>query len=668
MYERLSTHPQPSNHTLNTQITRNTGGFSYVYLVKDISSDSNTSQQLNNTVHGDGHANATTAAPTKRTGSLGKERQGSLGKDAEKKDMVLKVTSILSRQQRDIAEKEAKLLSRLSHPSIIKMYDTCYRTVTTGGGKSSKDRPQHLILMELCEGGPALDVCTNMSAAGERFDLSTLIIAFGQICNAVSYLHAQRPPIVHRDLKPANFLVKNGAYKLCDFGSAVFGHVDLKTKEARNEAEEVIQKTTTQMFRAPEMVDLFMAKKLTQATDVWALGACLYSLAFLQNCFEEGSNLAILSNKYKIPDDNPYGDGLVELLDRMLTIDCKSRADMTEVILCLSAVYSGRPLPPRKERTKKDKEKDRDKKDRGKDKDGKDRSKKKKDDRAGTFRTDGQGNYGDDGGLDPAEALAKKTEAKKLNPNSAAARRRQAAVGASGPSSSLHSRAAFGDSAGTGMTAMAEDAFSSTENPFASAEIAESTSGGGDIVDDPLIFGSFEGNSEDADGAFGAGQNWSSIDPTGAAANGDGDAAAEEGESSRRARTPTRTALQRSRSRSIGRTSSKDDKPRRGATRGASLKKSDAAALAEAVKALEPEQRRPRSFSRGRHKKLSDRNSKEDSIDSIDFNPDDDDDDDQIAAAAAEITEDDAKEAGRRRPSAKPRRRREDEAVLPSLF
>ncbi len=58
--------------------------------------------------------------------------------------------------------------------------------------------------------------------------------------------------------------------------------------------------------------------------------------------------MAILSRNFKIPEDNPYGDGLVELLDRMLTVDYKSRADMTEVILCLSAVYSGRPLPPRK--------------------------------------------------------------------------------------------------------------------------------------------------------------------------------------------------------------------------------------------------------------------------------------------------------------------------------
>jgi serine/threonine protein kinase len=230
------------------------GGFSYVYLVKDLLE----------------HGKSDNSAQQSNSGSVHNAM------------LVLKVTSIHSRAQRDIAEKEAKLLSRLSHPSIIKMYDSCYRTPPQnvgvvgslmGGGGSNKDssaaamkdaRPQHIILMEYCEGGHALDVCNKLSAAGQRFDLSALIIAFGQICNAVSYLHAQRPPIVHRDLKPVNFLVKNGAYKLCDFGSAVFGHVELKTQKARQEAEEVIQKTTTQMFRAPEMVDLYVSNKLTQ--------------------------------------------------------------------------------------------------------------------------------------------------------------------------------------------------------------------------------------------------------------------------------------------------------------------------------------------------------------------------------------------------------------------
>ena len=428
-----------------------------------------------------------------------------MGKEAaaaNKVEMVLKVTSILSRQQRDIAEKEAKLLSRLSHPSIIKMFDTCYRTVA-GPSKRGKDdagkpkeRPQHLILMEYCEGGHALDVCSNLAAAGERFDLSQLIIAFGQICNAVSYLHAQRPPIVHRDLKPANFLVKNTGYKLCDFGSAVFGHVDLRTPEARAEAEEVIQKTTTQMFRAPEMVDLYMAKKLTQATDVWALGCCLYSLAFLQNCFEEGSNLAILSRKYKIPEDNPYGDGLVELLDRMLTVDSKARADMTEVILCLSAVYSGRPLPPRKDRKTKKEEKEEAPA-------GAQSKESAKIEKAGTFRTDGQGIY-QDLSLDPNDPNKQK-EAKKLNPNSAAARRRAAAATAA-PEPAFSSFANTFDDSNQVAEVNPDLAFSADAFEAFDAIKTSTTDRSASAADD--VFGSFEGDGEDVKDAFGSAQAW----------------------------------------------------------------------------------------------------------------------------------------------------------------
>ena len=427
----------------------------------------------------------------------------------QQRELVLKVTSISSRNQRDIAEKEAKLLSRLAHPSIVKMFDTGYRTVpiassvvsgfrskvvasstidASGAAGSvdskNKERIQHMILMEYCDGGHALNVCTQYKQRNERFDLSTLIIAFGQICNAVSYLHAQRPPIVHRDLKPENFLIHQGAYKLCDFGSAVFGHVELKTSKDRHDEEEVIEKTTTQMFRAPEMVDLFMAKKLTQATDVWALGCCLYALAFLKNCFEEGSNLAILSRNFKIPEDNPYGEGLVELIDRMLTQDAKARADMTEVILCLSAVYSGKPLPPRKERKSKEKkEKESDAAAPSGSKSATDKKKKI----AGTFRTDGQGRVEDDLTIDLLDPKKAK-EAKKLDPNSAAARRRQQAVsGVDRDFATFHSK--FDEVKNSNTTNMDNQdmAFSTTQNPFASFE----TGGGSTNENDDGLFGSF---------------------------------------------------------------------------------------------------------------------------------------------------------------------------------
>lgn len=134
--------------------------------------------------------------------------------------------------------------------------------------------------------------------------------------------------------------------------------------------------------------------------------------------------MAILSRKYTIPEDNPYGDGLVELIDRMLTVDYKARADMTEVILCLSAVYSGRPLPPRKKSPKPSKPEEREHQNK------KAAVAEKKDTpsdtRIGKFRTDAQG-IRTDNLYDPSKA----TEGKKLASNSVAARRKRAAAASS---------------------------------------------------------------------------------------------------------------------------------------------------------------------------------------------------------------------------------------------
>ncbi|KAL7445519.1 hypothetical protein ACHAXM_011804 [Skeletonema potamos] len=398
------------------------GGFSFVYLVGD--------KEIS---YNGGDRDADEAAPNDPQ-HMQQSRRGS-PTPPYGTPMVLKITSVHNINQRQIAEKEASLLRKLSHPSIVQLYDVGFRDPSqqntnnvdendialsqhSGSVITDNHHPdefksiQHLILLEYCEGGNAFEAIKRMKVSPEqRFDLPSLVISFGQICNAVSYLHAQRPPLIHRDLKPVNFLIKNGAYKLCDFGSAVVGHTDLRTPENRRHAEEIVNKTTTQMFRAPEMVDLYMAKRLTQSTDVWALGCCLYSLAFLRDCFEEGSNLAILSRKYKIPSDNPYGDGIVELIDRMLTVDYKERADMSEVIMCLSALYSGRPLPTRKKRSTKPKEDERN--------DG------IKETKIGAYRTDGQGIRKNT----PTIEKKKVVEAKKLDPKSAAAKRKKASEG-----------------------------------------------------------------------------------------------------------------------------------------------------------------------------------------------------------------------------------------------
>jgi serine/threonine protein kinase len=94
-----------------------------------------------------------------------------------------------------------------------------------------------------------------------------------QCAGAVRALHALRPPVAHRDLKLENMLVAaDGRVKLCDFGSCAVGPQSVATAELRAAQEEIIAKTTTPMYRAPELVDLYGVKELTEAVDIWALG------------------------------------------------------------------------------------------------------------------------------------------------------------------------------------------------------------------------------------------------------------------------------------------------------------------------------------------------------------------------------------------------------------
>ena len=163
-----------------------------------------------------------------------------------------------------------------------------------------------------------------------------------------------RKPIVHRDLKLENVLLKQDdsmptGYRcqLCDFGSAIEGRVDLRNAEDRRKHGEIIRSSTTQMYRAPEMVDLHLVPELTERTDIWSLGCCLYTLCFLRNCFEENSNLAILTGEYTIPSSHPFPRELIELLSRMLCMDPNQRASIDEVLECLDAIKNREALPPR---------------------------------------------------------------------------------------------------------------------------------------------------------------------------------------------------------------------------------------------------------------------------------------------------------------------------------
>lgn len=171
--------------------------------------------------------------------------------------VVVKImnTGYLSSVHRKRFERERKILSRLNHPHITRIYD---------GGITDQGLPY--IAMEFIEGKPLMEyIEDNQCSIDERLEL------FMDICSAVSYAHQNF--IMHRDLKPANILVTNhGIVKVIDFGIA-------KILEDDEAFEDQLTRTgilpMTPAYASPEQLS---NKPLTIASDVYSLGVVLYEI------------------------------------------------------------------------------------------------------------------------------------------------------------------------------------------------------------------------------------------------------------------------------------------------------------------------------------------------------------------------------------------------------
>lgn len=114
--------------------------------------------------------------------------------------------------------REAKAVSRLSHPNIIRLYDF---GVMDGG--------QPYIVTELLKGGTLADLLRKRG----HVDLKQALPLFEQVCAAIGEAHRSR--VIHRDLKPENIvledvdlngdlnatdLIKRNGIRVLDFGVA----------------------------------------------------------------------------------------------------------------------------------------------------------------------------------------------------------------------------------------------------------------------------------------------------------------------------------------------------------------------------------------------------------------------------------------------------------------
>lgn len=149
----------------------------------------------------------------------------------------------------ELAEREARVLSSLSHPGIPRYVDH----FEEGG--------ELFLVTEMIAGTSLAD----LQKAGRSLDEADVIRFLRDASSALEYLHGRTPSIIHRDIKPSNVILRpDGGFALIDFGAV----------RDRMKPEGGSTVVGTFGFMAPEQ---FQGRAVA-GSDVYAVGATAIAL------------------------------------------------------------------------------------------------------------------------------------------------------------------------------------------------------------------------------------------------------------------------------------------------------------------------------------------------------------------------------------------------------
>ncbi|MBQ8493768.1 MAG: serine/threonine protein kinase [Alistipes sp.] len=151
--------------------------------------------------------------------------------------------------------KEARTIARLEHPNVIAIYDVFEENGTA------------YYVMEYIEGESLQSVIDRQGALNENIAKQLI----RSVCEALRYIHGLN--LLHLDIKPANIMLRKSDSRitLIDFGLA-------KQYDSEGNQTSSTPVGISHGFAPIEQYEADSSNSFTPATDIYALGATLYSL------------------------------------------------------------------------------------------------------------------------------------------------------------------------------------------------------------------------------------------------------------------------------------------------------------------------------------------------------------------------------------------------------